>query len=299
MDYALGAAFFYAWSVTCARRSSAYHGPDLANLGRLLVAAAVVGLFVALTGRHPFCPGWGWLVLGGVLGLGIGDIALFHALPRIGVGLTMLLTQCLAAPIALLLEYEALGHAPAGAQLLSAAVILLGVGVALGTPAEGDPADRLYGLVVGDARYTLEVRVGTASTVHELRDGLPDVRGVVPAGVQLRGRRPVPNRRHGRLLRHGGQRPLPLRQSALGGAAPPHSPFDRRGEALERRRVLRQEERGLDEFELHHLERACVVAHHVDPRVEHRGSGDRLGGGAVIHRIRGRREPAVRREEAR
>lgn len=149
MDYALGAAFFYAWSVTCARRSSAYHGPDLANLGRLLVAAAVVGLFVALTGRHPFCPGWGWLVLGGVLGLGIGDIALFHALPRIGVGLTMLLTQCLAAPIALLLEYEALGHAPAGAQLLSAAVILLGVGVALGTPAEGDPADRRAGVWFG------------------------------------------------------------------------------------------------------------------------------------------------------
>ena len=134
MDYALGAAFFYAWSVTCARRSSAHHGPDLANLGRLLVAIVIVGLFVAFSGRHPFSAGWGWLLLGGVLGLGVGDIALFHALPRIGVGLTMLLTQCLAAPIALFLEYEILGLSPNGPQLLSALVILAGVGVALGTP---------------------------------------------------------------------------------------------------------------------------------------------------------------------
>ena len=149
MEYALGAAFFYAWSVTCARRSSAHHGPDLANLGRLLIAVVFVGLFVAFSDRHPFCAGWGWLLLGGVLGLGIGDIALFHALPRIGVGLTMLLTQCLAAPFALILEYEALGHSPNGAQMLAALVILIGVGVALGAPAEGDPADRRTGVWLG------------------------------------------------------------------------------------------------------------------------------------------------------
>ena len=107
MEFALGAAFFYAWSVTCARRSSAHHGPDLANLGRLIVALVAVGAVVALSDRRPFCAGWGWLALGGVLGLGVGDIALFHALPRIGVGLTMLLTQCLAAPFALVLEYSA------------------------------------------------------------------------------------------------------------------------------------------------------------------------------------------------
>lgn len=149
MDYALGAAFFYAWSVTCARRSSAHHGPDLANLGRLLVAMSVVGVFVLLSGRHPFCAGWGWLVLGGVLGLGIGDIALFHALPRIGVGLTLLLTQCLAAPFALILEHYALGIDPTGPQMLSALVILVGVGIALGAPAEGDPADRRTGVWLG------------------------------------------------------------------------------------------------------------------------------------------------------
>jgi len=194
MEYALGAAFFYAWSVTCARRSSAHHGPDLANLGRLLIAVVFVGLFVAFSDRHPFCAGWGWLILGGVLGLGIGDIALFHALPRIGVGLTMLLTQCLAAPFALILEYEALGHSPNGAQMLAALVILIGVGVALGAPAEGDPADRRTGVWLG-VLSALGQACGAVSTpltvdaCQRAGETIPD--GFAQAFVRLLGGVPV------------------------------------------------------------------------------------------------------------
>jgi drug/metabolite transporter (DMT)-like permease len=194
MEYALGAAFFYAWSVTCARRSSAHHGPDLANLGRLVVAIVVVGLFVAFSGRHPFCAGWGWLILGGVLGLGIGDIALFHALPRIGVGLTMLLTQCLAAPFALILEYQALGHSPNGTQMLAALVILIGVGVALGAPAEGDPADRRTGVWLGVLSALGQAcgAVSTPMTVHACEASgqtIPD--GFAQAFVRLLGGVPI------------------------------------------------------------------------------------------------------------
>jgi drug/metabolite transporter (DMT)-like permease len=194
MEYALGAAFFYAWSVTCARRSSAHHGPDLANLGRLLIAVIVIGLFVAFSDRHPFCAGWEWLILGGVLGLGIGDIALFHALPRIGVGLTMLLTQCLAAPFALILEYQALGHSPNGAQMLAALVILIGVGVALGAPAEGDPADRRTGVWLG-ALSALGQACGAVSTpltveaCKQAGEVIPD--GFAQAFVRLLGGLPV------------------------------------------------------------------------------------------------------------
>ena len=168
MEFALGAAFFYAWSVTCARRSSAHHGPDLANLGRLLVALVAVGAFVALSGRQPFTAGWGWLILGGVLGLGVGDIALFHALPRIGVGLTMLLTQCLAAPFALVLEYSTLGHAPTGPQMAASLVILTGVAIALGAPAEGDPAHRRAGVWLGVLSALGQAcgAVSTPLTVH-------------------------------------------------------------------------------------------------------------------------------------
>ena len=194
MEYALGAAFFYAWSVTCARRSSAHHGPDLANLGRLLIAVIVIGLFVAFSDRHPFCAGWEWLILGGVLGLGIGDIALFHALPRIGVGLTMLLTQCLAAPFALILEYQALGHSPNGAEMLASLVILIGVGVALGAPAEGDPADRRTGVWLGVLSALGQAcgAVSTPLTVDACRQAgeiIPD--GFAQAFVRLLGGVPI------------------------------------------------------------------------------------------------------------
>ena len=194
MEYALGAAFLYAWSVTCARRSSAHHGPDLANLGRLLVGIVLVGLVVVLGDRQPFSAGWGWLILGGVLGLGIGDIALFHALPRIGVGLTMLLTQCLAAPFALILEYQALGHSPNGAEMLAALVILIGVGVALGAPAEGDPADRRTGVWLGVLSAIGQAcgAVSTPLTVHACEAAgqtIPD--GFAQAFVRLLGGVPV------------------------------------------------------------------------------------------------------------
>jgi drug/metabolite transporter (DMT)-like permease len=139
MEAAFGAAFFFAWSITCARRSSFHHGVDLANLLRISIAFVAIGA-VALVAGHPLLfPGWPWLLLGGAIGLGVGDIASFHSLVRIGAGLALLVMQTLAAPFALALEYVALGHAPTGAQLFAAAVILAGVALALGSRPVGDP----------------------------------------------------------------------------------------------------------------------------------------------------------------
>ena len=148
MGFSLLTALLFAWSVTCARQSTRHHGADLANLGRILVAFLVLGAWVLLSGREPIAPGWAWLVLSGALGLGIGDIALFHALPRIGPGLTLLLMQCLAAPFALVIEYLMLGTTLSWAQAGAAAVILGGVALALGAPAEGDPSQRRLGIAL-------------------------------------------------------------------------------------------------------------------------------------------------------
>jgi drug/metabolite transporter (DMT)-like permease len=138
MEFAFLTSFFFAWSITCARRSSYYHGADLANLGRITVAFIGVGAFILLSGRGLLFPGWPWLILGGAIGLGIGDIASFHSLTRIGAGLALLIMQTLAAPFALILEYFVLGHAPSWTQMGAATVILMGVAIALGRPPEGD-----------------------------------------------------------------------------------------------------------------------------------------------------------------
>ena len=139
MEAAFGAAFFFAWSITCARRSSFHHGADLANLARIAIAFVAIGAVALVAGQPLAFPGWPWLLVGGAIGLGVGDIASFHSLVRIGAGLALLVMQTLAAPFALLLEYAALGHAPTGAQLVAAAVILAGVALALGSRPIGDP----------------------------------------------------------------------------------------------------------------------------------------------------------------
>ncbi len=139
MEAAFGAAFFFAWSITCARRSSFHHGVDLANLLRISIALVAIGAVALIAGQPLLFPGWPWLLLGGAIGLGVGDIASFHSLIRIGAGLALLVMQTLAAPFALLLEYLVLGHAPTAAQMAAAAVILAGVALALGSRPVGDP----------------------------------------------------------------------------------------------------------------------------------------------------------------
>lgn len=151
MEYAFLTSLLFAWSVSCARQSTRHHGSDVANSGRILVALVIIGLWVVLSGRHWIAPGWGWLLLSGALGLGLGDIALFNALPRIGPALTILLMQCLAAPFALVLEYLALGTTIRWSQALGATIILAGVAVALGAPPEGldDRRQRRIGIALG------------------------------------------------------------------------------------------------------------------------------------------------------
>jgi drug/metabolite transporter (DMT)-like permease len=61
----------------------------------------------------------------------MGDIALFEALPRLGAGLTVLIVQCLAVPIGAMTEWLWLGTRITPTQMVSAAVILAGVVLAI------------------------------------------------------------------------------------------------------------------------------------------------------------------------
>jgi len=72
-----------------------------------------------------------WFFVSGVVGFGVGDLALFGALPRIGPRLAILLTQCLAAPIAALVEWRWLGTKLGAEEMVCAAIILVGVAIAL------------------------------------------------------------------------------------------------------------------------------------------------------------------------
>jgi drug/metabolite transporter (DMT)-like permease len=72
-----------------------------------------------------------WFFVSGIIGFGLGDMALFGALPRIGPRLAILITQCVAAPLAALMEWLWLGTSMRPVDLVCAAVVLAGVAVAL------------------------------------------------------------------------------------------------------------------------------------------------------------------------
>jgi drug/metabolite transporter (DMT)-like permease len=132
------AAFFFALNATCATHNVRGMGVAPANLGRLIVAALVLGLFAHTAGGGFTSASLGWFVLSGAIGMGLGDLGVYSALPLLGSRITVLMTQCLAAPLAAFGEWLWLGTKLSGPQLAWGLAILAGVAVAV-APSKTDP----------------------------------------------------------------------------------------------------------------------------------------------------------------
>jgi drug/metabolite transporter (DMT)-like permease len=128
---ALLTTLLWSVSVVCATRSTRYLGSAAANLTRLCLATVLLALYAHGFGKGLEGAGLWFFVLSGFVGFGLGDLALYEALPRLGSRLTLLLMQCLAAPIGALLEWLWLGTTLSAAQCLAGLIILIGVAVAL------------------------------------------------------------------------------------------------------------------------------------------------------------------------
>jgi drug/metabolite transporter (DMT)-like permease len=122
---------FFSLSVIFAARSARVLGGQTANLARICVATVLLAIWAHGFGEGLHGGGLPWFFVSGVIGFGLGDMALFGALPRIGPRLAILITQCLAAPIAAFVEWLWLGTTVRAVDLVCAAVILAGVAVAL------------------------------------------------------------------------------------------------------------------------------------------------------------------------
>jgi drug/metabolite transporter (DMT)-like permease len=149
---ALLTALFFSLSTIFAQRSITAVGAIKANIGRLLVATVVLGAIAHILGNGMNGAGRNWLLWSGVVGMGLGDLAYFGALPRLGSRITVLMTQCLAAPIGALAEWLWLGTRITGGQILFGLLILTGVALALMPTRKQPPhvklrpAGFLYGL---------------------------------------------------------------------------------------------------------------------------------------------------------
>lgn len=131
MPASFATSLLFAFSIVFAARSTRRLGSTVANLARMTVALIFLGVWAHGWGEGAGGASLPFFLLSGVIGFGFGDLALYQALPRIGPRLTILLNQCLAAPVAALAERLWLGVALTPAQLLWSGVILGGVALAL------------------------------------------------------------------------------------------------------------------------------------------------------------------------
>jgi drug/metabolite transporter (DMT)-like permease len=118
-------------SAVAGSRFSKIVGGLEANFFRIIVATVLLGLYAHTLGGGFAGNALPWFLLSGLIGFGVGDLALYQAFPKIGSRLAMILVHCLAAPIAAAAEWFWLDTALSGRQVSSSLVILLGVAIAL------------------------------------------------------------------------------------------------------------------------------------------------------------------------
>ena len=131
MFAALLCTVLFSISITFGHRSAKLIGGTEANFWRLTLAALCLGAwsFAVRTGLGGAA--FELFVISGAIGIGIGDVAFFQTLPRLGSRLTSLLSGCLSAPLAALIEWVWLGTTLTLPQMLWGLLTVGGVGLAL------------------------------------------------------------------------------------------------------------------------------------------------------------------------
>jgi drug/metabolite transporter (DMT)-like permease len=149
----------FSVSVICGHRSAKLIGGSEANFWRLTLAALFLGVWSFGTGVGLSGAALPMFLLSGIVGIGVGDVALFQTLPRLGSRLSLLLIHCLSAPFAALIEWLWMRTPLTGTQIVCGITILVGVGIAL-SPGKHTKLDRRE-LVVG-ALFAILGAVGNA-----------------------------------------------------------------------------------------------------------------------------------------
>ena len=127
---ALLTTLLFATSAVCGYRTAKQIGGAEANFWRIALATLFLAVW-AYTFGTGLAGAPEWFMLSGLCGIGLGDSAYFQALPRLGSRRTVLLCQCLTAPIAALIEFFWLGTKLHLAEIFCVALILAGVAIAL------------------------------------------------------------------------------------------------------------------------------------------------------------------------
>ena len=128
---ALLTTLLFAVSAICGHRTATRLGGVEANFWRICAAFLFLAVWANFFGAGTTGAAFSIFVLSGLAGIGLGDTAYFQALPRLGSRRTVLLTQCLTAPCAAMIEWLWLGTKLNLAEVVCIAAILAGVAIAM------------------------------------------------------------------------------------------------------------------------------------------------------------------------
>jgi drug/metabolite transporter (DMT)-like permease len=127
MHAAILTAILFALTGVCAAQASSLLGAGRANAWRLIIALAVLAIWVHGFGNgHPHGLSQ-WFLAAGAVGFGLGGWCAMQALRLGGSTLALLVIECVAALVAIVIGWLALGAALHGSQLVWASLILIGV----------------------------------------------------------------------------------------------------------------------------------------------------------------------------
>lgn len=148
---ALLTSLLFAVSAICGQRSARQIGGVEANFWRICIAALFLGVWANFFGTKTSGEAFPFFALSGLMGIGLGDTGYFQALTRLGTRRTVLISQCLTAPVAALIEWLWLGTELSFGELFFIAMILTGVAVAMAPGEHKEIAPRVLreGIVFG------------------------------------------------------------------------------------------------------------------------------------------------------
>lgn len=178
------ATILFCFSAVTANRATRLVGSVEANFWRLVLAVVCLAIWAHGFGQGLAGTAFGVFFISGVIGFGVGDVALYLAYPRLGSRLTLLLVHCLAAPLAAVGEWLILGTVLTGPEMLASGCILLGVGIAL-APGE-NPHIASRDLVIGGFCGLLGAAgQGVGAVMSRVGYGMNAADGVVVDGMSV------------------------------------------------------------------------------------------------------------------
>lgn len=144
MFFALLTAILWSGSSIASARTAKLLGGARANAARLLLAVGLLATWIGFWHGFSWQRADWWFAVSGVVGLGLGDIALFSAYARLGARLPALFTHCLGAPLGAALEWAWLGTPLHLGEAACIALILIGVVLALAPDRQALRHDRQF-----------------------------------------------------------------------------------------------------------------------------------------------------------